>query len=109
MARGLQPVARKFGAMKFLLPFAPGRRAALLAGLSFVLPACQADQGRLARLEAVQAQQTHELARLHQQLADKEAEVAELETCVDDLESTVYEDGDSTGYAGPERPALKQL
>jgi uncharacterized coiled-coil protein SlyX len=95
--------------MKFSMSFAPARRAVLLAGLALALPACQADQQRLARLEAVQAQQTQELARLRQQLADKEEEVANLETCVDDLESAVYEDGDSTAYDEPDRPALKQL
>lgn len=97
--------------MKAWLIFAHGRRTALLAALSLALPACQADQQRLARLEAVQQQQTHELARLRQQLAEKEDEVAELETCVDDLESAVYEDGDSTAYDDnePARAALKQL
>ena len=78
--------------------------------LALALPACQADQQRLARLEAVQQQQAQELARLRRQLADKEEEVAELETCVDDLESAVYDDGDSTAYDDePDRPALKQL
>ena len=73
------------------------------------LPACQADQPRLARLEAVQQQQAHELARLRQQLAAKEEEVAQLETCVDDLESTVYEDEDSTAYDDePDRPTLRR-
>ena len=96
--------------MKFPLTFAHGRRAALLAGLALALPACQADQQRLAQLEAGQQQQARELARLRQQLSDKEAEVAELETCVDDLESAVYEDEDSTAYDDePDRPALKQL
>ncbi|GAB3852354.1 hypothetical protein GCM10028822_19950 [Hymenobacter terrigena] len=95
--------------MKLPLTLARGRRAALLAGLALVLPACQADQQRLARLEAVQQQQARELARLRQQLADKEEEVAELETCVGDLESAVYDDGDSTAYDEDERPALKQL
>lgn len=85
-------------------------RAALLAGLALLLPACQADQQRLARLEAVQQQQAHELARLRQQLAAKEEEVAQLETCVDDLESAVYENEDSTAYDDePDRPALQQL
>ncbi|WP_457067829.1 hypothetical protein [Hymenobacter sp. UYAg731] len=77
--------------------------------MALALPACQADQQRLARLEAVQQQQTHELARLRQQLAEKEDEVAELETCVDDLESAVYDDGDSTAYDEDQRPTLKQL
>ena len=82
-----------------------------LLALALALPACrQADQQRLTRLEAVQQQQTHELARLRQQLAEKEDEVAQLETCVDDLESAVYEDGDSTAYDDePNRPALQQL
>ena len=80
-----------------------------ILALALALPACQADQQRLARLEAGQQQQTRELARLRQQLAEKEDEVAELETCVDDLESAVYEDGDSTAYDEAERPALKQL
>ncbi|MBH8568465.1 hypothetical protein KB206_06210 [Microvirga sp. STS02] len=98
---------------RLLLTFANARRGMLLVGLAgalaLALPACQADQQRLARLEAVQQQQTQELARLRRQLADKEEEVAELETCVDDLESAVYED-DSTAYDDePDRPALKQL
>ncbi len=108
-ANGLHPAGRNFGVMKFPLTLAHGRRAALLAALALALPACQADQQRLARLEAGQQQQTRELARLRQQLADKEEEVAELETCVDDLESVVYEDGDSTAYDEPERPSLQQL
>jgi uncharacterized coiled-coil protein SlyX len=63
------------------------------------LPACQADQQRLARLEATQQQQARELAALRQQLAEKEEEVAQLETCVDDLENAVYEDeGDDVPY-----------
>lgn len=90
-------------------PISAGRLA-LSALLALALPACQADQQRLARLEAAQQQQTQELARLRQQLADKEEEVAELETCVDDLENAVYEDGDSAAYDDePDRPALKQL
>lgn len=80
-----------------------------LLALTLALPACQADQQRLARLEAVQQQQTQEMARLRRQLADKEEEVANLETCVDDLENAVYEDDDSTAYDEPDRPALKQL
>jgi uncharacterized coiled-coil protein SlyX len=78
-----------------------------LLALALALPACQ--QQRLARLEAVQQQQARELVRLRQQLAEREEEVAQLETCVDDLESAVYDDGDSTAYDEPERPALKQL
>ncbi|MDB5267696.1 MAG: hypothetical protein JWP58_736 [Hymenobacter sp.] len=96
--------------MKLPPTFAPARRAVLLAALALALPACQADQQRLARLEATQQQQAQELAHLRQQLADKEEEVAELETCVDDLESAVYEDRDSTAYDDePARSALKQL
>ena len=96
--------------MKSLLTFAHGRRAVLLFALALALPACQADQQRLARLEAVQQQQARELARLRQQLAEKEEEVAELETCVDDLESAVYENEDSAAYDDePTRPTLKQL
>lgn len=96
--------------MKLLSTFTPARRAVLLAALALALPACQADPQRLARLEAVQQQQSRELARLRQQLADKEEEVAELETCVDDLEKAVYNDGDSTAYDDePDRPALQQL
>ena len=96
--------------MKASLIFSHCRRAALLAGLALVLPACQADQQRLARLEAVQQQQTQELARLRQQLAEKEDEVAKLETCVDDLENAVYEEDDSTAYDDePDHPALQQL
>jgi len=74
-----------------------------------LLPACQTDPQRLARLEAVQEEQAHELANLRQQLADKEEEVAQLETCVSDLENAVYEDDDSTAYDDDSRPALKQL
>ncbi|MDO7850584.1 hypothetical protein [Hymenobacter convexus] len=75
-----------------------GRSSVALA-LMTALPACQADQQRLAQLEAVQQQQARELATLRQQLAEKEEEVAQLETCVDDLESAVYEDeGDSAAY-----------
>ena len=96
--------------MKASLIFSHCRQVVLLAGMALALPACQADQQRLARLEAVQQQQTHELARLRQQLAEKEDEVAELETCVDDLESAVYDDGDSTAYDDePDHPALQQL
>lgn len=81
-----------------------------LLALALALPACQADQQRLARLEAVQQQQTRELARLRHLLAEKEDEVAELETCVDDLENAVYENGDSTAYDDErDRPALQQL
>ncbi|MDQ2793346.1 MAG: hypothetical protein M3Y12_04975 [Bacteroidota bacterium] len=78
-------------------------RALLAAALTAVLPACQPGQARLAQLEATQHQQAREIAALQQQLADKEDEVAQLETCVDDLENTVYEDQDSVA-TDEERP-----
>ena len=103
---------RNFGIMKTKRPIFSRLLSCLwllmLAGLSLALPACQANQQRLNRLEANQQQQAHELAELRQRLAEKEEEVAQLETCVDDLESTVYE-VDSTAYDEPESPALKQL
>ncbi|UOQ98904.1 hypothetical protein MUN81_05290 [Hymenobacter sp. 5317J-9] len=75
---------------------------------ALALPACQ--DPRLARLEAVQQQQAHELARLRQQLAEREEEVQQLETCVDDLESTVYADEDSAAYdEEPDRPSTTLL
>ncbi|GAB3582204.1 hypothetical protein [Hymenobacter daeguensis] len=80
-----------------------------LAVLALVLPACQTEPQRLARLEAVQEQQARELADLRQQLAEKEEEVTQLETCVSDLESAVYEDEDSTAYDDDRRPGLTQL
>ena len=67
------------------------------------LPACQPGQARLAQLEAAQQQQAREIAALRQQLADREEEVSQLETCIDDLENTVYEDQDSVAY-DEERP-----
>jgi septal ring factor EnvC (AmiA/AmiB activator) len=74
-------------------------RTSLVLALALGLPACQADQQRLAQLEATQQQQARELATLRRQLAEKEEEVAQLETCVDDLENAVYEDeGDSAAY-----------
>ena len=78
----------------------------LAAALLVLLPACQPGQARLARLEAIQQAQGREIAVLKQQLASKEEEVAQLETCVDDLENTVYDDPDSVAYdearpAGP--------
>ncbi|MFD2721230.1 hypothetical protein ACFST9_21120 [Hymenobacter monticola] len=78
----------------------------LIAGGGLLaLPACQADQQRLAQLEAIQQQQARELAALRQQLAEKEEEVAQLETCVDDLENAVYEDeGDSGVDSGEDGP-----
>ena len=93
---------RSFGVMK-ALKFAWGRglgpRAVWVAALAVALSACQANQQRLAQLEATQQQQARELAALRQQLAEKEEEVAQLETCVDDLENAVYEDeGDSAAY-----------
>ena len=84
-------------------------RGPLLLALVLALPACQADQQRLARLEAVQQQQARELAALREQLADKEEEVAQLETCVGDLENAVYEDADSAEYEDDGRPDLRQL
>lgn len=83
------------------------RFSCLMGGLwllALTLPACQPGQARLARLEATQQQQAREIAALKQQLADKEEEVAQLETCVDDLENTVYDDQDSVAY-DEERPA----
>ena len=77
--------------------------------MALALPACQADQQRLARLEAVQQQQAHELARLRHKLAEKEEEVAQLETCVDDLENAVYTDEDSTNYDDSGPAGLTQL
>ena len=71
---------------------------------TLALPACQPGQARLAQLEATQQQQAREIAALKQQLADKEEEVAQLETCVDDLENAVYEDSDSVA-TDEERPA----
>ena len=68
------------------------------------LPACQPGQARLAQLEATQQQQARDIAVLRQQLADKEAAVAQLETCVDDLENTVYDDSDSVA-TDEDRPA----
>jgi uncharacterized coiled-coil protein SlyX len=79
-------------------------RALLAAALLLAAPACQPGQARLAQLEATQQQQAREIVALKQQLADKEDEVAQLETCVDDLENTVYDDPDSVAY-DEERPA----
>ena len=77
-----------------------------LSAFALALPACQAAEQRLAHLEAVQQQQAREIVGLKQQLADKEEEVAQLETCVDGLENTVYDAPDSVAYdearpAGP--------
>ncbi|MBO2009865.1 hypothetical protein [Hymenobacter negativus] len=83
--------------------------SALLVALALALPACQTDPQRLARLEAAQQEQARELASLRQRLAEKEAEVAQLETCVNDLENAVYEDEDSTAYDDDYRPGLTQL
>ena len=85
------------------------RRGVLALGLALTLPACQADQQRLERLEAVQQQQARELAYLRQQLAEKQEEVAQLEDCVDDLENAVYEDEDSTADDEAGRSGLTQL
>ena len=72
-----------------------GRQTGLAVALLATLPACQPGQARLAQLEATQQQQAREIAALRQQLTDKEEEVAQLETCVDDLENAVYDDPDS--------------
>src|SRR6476469_5296581 len=86
---------RSFGSMKNVLFAWEARRGILAAVLAAALPACQPGQARLAQLEATQQQQAREIAALRQQLADREEEVAQLETCVDDLENTVYDDQDS--------------
>ena len=78
----------------------------LLAALALGLPACQQ---RLEKLEAVQQQQARELTELRQRLAEKEEEVAQLETCVDDLENAVYEAEDSTATDEPGPSGLTQL
>ena len=65
---------------------------------ALALPACQPSPQRLEQLEAVQQQQARELARLRQTLAERDEEIAQLEDCVDNLESAVYEDEDSTAY-----------
>lgn len=72
--------------------------------VALALPACQPGQVRLAQLEATQQQQAREIVALKQQLAAKEEEVAQLETCVDDLENAVYDDPDSVA-TDEERPA----
>lgn len=74
------------------------------AVLTAALPACQPGQARLAQLEATQQQQAREIAALKQQLAAKEAKVDQLENCVGDLETAVYDDPDSVAY-DEERPA----
>ena len=79
-------------------------RFLLAAALLMALPACQPGQARLTQLEATQQQQAREIATLKQQLADKQEEVAQLETCVDDLENAVYDDPDSVA-TDEERPA----
>ena len=93
---------RIFEPMKRCLFSLPTFRLLLAAGL--VLPACQPAQARLDQLEAAQQEQARELAALRQQLVDKEQALAQLETCVDDLEATVYDDQDSVAY-DTERPA----
>ena len=91
--------------MKIKRPLFSRLRGGLwLAAFALAVPACQPGQARLAQLEATQQQQAREIAALKQQLADKEKEVAQLETCVDDLENTVYDDQDSVAY-DEERPA----
>ena len=82
------------------------RQSLLAAALALALPACQPAQARLAQLEAAQRQQALEIAALQRQLAAKEDEVSQLETCVGDLENAVYDDQDSVAYdeersAGP--------
>ena len=82
------------------------RQSLLAAALALALPACQPGQARLAQLEAAQRQQALEIAALQRQLAAKEDEVSQLETCVGDLENAVYDDQDSVAYdeersAGP--------
>ena len=72
--------------------------------LALPLPACQSGPARLEQLEATQREQAREIAGLKRQLADKEDEVAQLETCVDDLENAVYDDPDSVA-TDEERPA----
>ncbi|MBF9141766.1 hypothetical protein [Hymenobacter properus] len=98
-------------AVKFAWNRGLGQHAVCVAALAVALSACQADQHRLAQLEATQQQQARELAALRQQLAEKEEEVAQLETCVDDLENAVYEDeGDSAAYDEEEgRPSTTTL
>ncbi|MBJ6108628.1 hypothetical protein JAO73_06395 [Hymenobacter sp. BT523] len=96
--------------MKPSLPaFVPawGVRAALVLAVALALPACQ--DPRLARLEAVQQQQARELARLRQQLAERDEEVQQLENCVDDLESTVYADDSTADDEEPSRPSTTLL
>ena len=81
-----------------------GRRSLFAAALIAAFSACEPGQGRLAQLEATQREQAREIAVLKQQLVDKEDEVAQLETCVDDLENAVYDDPDSVAI-DEERPA----
>lgn len=90
------------------LPFVgrPAGRVLLGAALALALPACQQ---RLERLEAVQQAQARELATLRQQLAERDEEVAQLETCVDDLENAVYEDDSTATDTDDDGPRPKQL
>ena len=90
--------------MKFSASAPKGCPWLLAAVLAVALPACQPGQAGLAQLEAIQQQQARDIAVLRQQLADKEAAVAQLETCVDDLENTVYDDSDSVA-TDEDRPA----
>lgn len=78
--------------------------ALLVVALAAAVSACQPNQARLAQLEATQQQQAREITALKQQLAEKEETVAQLETCVDELENAVYDDQDSVAY-DEERPA----
>ena len=83
-----------------------------LLALALAMSACQGNQQRLAKLEATQRQQAQELADLRRQLAEKQAEVTQLETCVDDLENAVYDaEQDSADYADTDadQPAATQL
>ena len=82
------------------------RRWLTPALLGLLAAACQAPAPRLQQLEAAQREQARELAQLRRALAARDAEVAQLQDCVDDLESAVYE-ADSTDYAEP--PPLQNL
>ena len=90
--------------MKIPPPLILSRSLLAALTLALALPACQTDPQRLAQLEATQQQQAREITALKQQLANKEEEVTQLETCVGDLENAVYDDQDSVAY-DEERPA----
>ena len=81
-------------------------RPVLLGATLLALPACQ--QQRLEQLEAAQQEQARELAQLRETLAERDEEVARLETCVDDLEGAVYEDEDDS-TAPADEPPVTQL